>query len=71
MFTAISFEGKRVAVFGLARPGLACAEALRAAVRHRAGLGRFGGRAWRARKASRAPTRDLREADFAPSMRWC
>jgi UDP-N-acetylmuramoylalanine--D-glutamate ligase len=30
MFAARGFEGKRVAVFGLARSGLACAEALRA-----------------------------------------
>jgi len=63
MFPARRFEGRRVAVFGLARSGLACAEALRA-----------GGAevlAWddseaavTTARAGGAPVADLREADF-------
>ncbi len=64
MFPATTFRGKKVAVFGLARSGTACAEALR--------LGGAAVHAWddseetleRARSAG-LPVSDLRNLDFA------
>jgi UDP-N-acetylmuramoylalanine--D-glutamate ligase len=64
MFPARRFEGKRVALFGLARSGLACAQALRA--------GGADVLAWddsaaavASAQSSGAPIGDLRKADFA------
>ena len=64
MFPARRFEGRRVAVFGLARSGMACAEALRAG-----GAAVF---AWddssaavASAEAGGAPVADLRNADFS------
>jgi UDP-N-acetylmuramoylalanine--D-glutamate ligase len=64
MFAARRFEGKNVAVFGLARSGLACAEALRA--------GGADVLAWddspaavASARAAGVPVADLREADFS------
>ena len=64
MFAAKRFEGRRVAVFGLARSGLACAQALQAG-----GAEVF---AWddspaalATARAASVPVADLREVDFA------
>jgi UDP-N-acetylmuramoylalanine--D-glutamate ligase len=64
MFPAKGFEGRKVALFGLARSGLACAQALRA--------GGANVLAWddsaaavASAQAAGAPVGDLREADFA------
>jgi UDP-N-acetylmuramoylalanine--D-glutamate ligase len=64
MFAARGFEGRRVAVFGLARSGLACAEALRAGGAEVHAWDDSAGAVATAQAAG-APVGDLREADFA------
>ena len=64
MFAASTFKGKSVAVFGLARSGLACTEALLAGD---ANVFVWDDSEVAVEKAKSAgwPVRDLRELDFA------
>jgi UDP-N-acetylmuramoylalanine--D-glutamate ligase len=64
MFAARRLAGKRVAVFGLARSGLACAEALRAGGAEVLAWDDSAAAVASARAAG-APVSDLREADFS------
>jgi UDP-N-acetylmuramoylalanine--D-glutamate ligase len=64
MFPARRFGGKRVALFGLARSGLACAEALRAGGAEVLAWDDSAAAVASARAAG-APIGDLREADFS------
>ena len=64
MFPARTFEGKRVAVFGLARSGTACAEALRLAGAQVFAWDDSDGAVTKARNAG-LPVSDLSAIDFA------
>jgi UDP-N-acetylmuramoylalanine--D-glutamate ligase len=64
MFAARSLAGRKVAVFGLARSGLACAEALRTGGAQVSAWDDSAAAVASARAAG-APVADLREADFS------